>query len=141
MQTRGASAAPKKAVRIKEVLLHNLETDETETIGRTADYGEAIEIARKSGKVPKGLNLTVSDSSDEAIIVVCKKGPIVPGEGVVSAVTPKEPKAKKTTVLPEKLVRRPVNPDAVFALRGPHVAEVPGVLNQEIIPATFKHVE
>jgi hypothetical protein len=139
MVTRGAKTAakPKTPEKIKDALLHNLETDEIETIGRASNYDEALEIARKSGKAPKPLNVAISDANEERILVICKRGQIVSGDGVVSAVTPKKPKAKKTTVLPEKLVGRPVNPDAAFAVRGPAPA-VPGVLNQPIEPAMFK---
>jgi hypothetical protein len=143
MQTRAAvaAAAPKKADRIKDVLLHNLETDEMEPIGRATEYEEALKLARNSGKVPKGQNLAVSDCNDERILVVCKKGVIVSGDGVVTkpkpAVTPPKPKQKKETILPEKLVGPPKNPEAAFAPRRP-TPDVPGVLNTLIVPSTFK---
>jgi hypothetical protein len=52
-------------------------------------------------------------------------------------VTPPNPKAKKVTVLPEKLVGKPTNADAAFAPREP-VPEVPGILNAVIIPNMFR---
>jgi hypothetical protein len=126
-----------KEKRIVEVLLHNLGTDEIESIGRAAAYNEAIALANKSGKVPKGWNVAVTDANDERIVVACKKGVIMAGDGVVSAVTPPNPIAKKTTILPEKLVGKPKNAEAAFAPRDP-VPEVPGILNAPIIPQTIK---
>jgi hypothetical protein len=61
---------------------------------------------------------------------------IVAGHGVVSAVTAPKPKAKKTTILPEKLVGQPKNPEAAFAPRDP-TPDVPGVLNALIAPHLF----
>jgi hypothetical protein len=87
--------------------------------------------------VPKGWNFAVTDANDERILVACKKGVIVAGDGVVSSVTAPKPKAKKVTVLPEKLVGRPKNPEAAFAPRDP-VPDVPGILNASILPQTFK---
>jgi hypothetical protein len=84
MQTRSAA---KKAVRVVDVLLHNLGTDEIENIGRVAEYGEAIALAHKSGKVPKGWNVAVTYANNERIVVACKKGVIVAGNGIVSAIT------------------------------------------------------
>jgi hypothetical protein len=136
MQTR-AAAAKKKAVRVVDVLLHDLGTEETESIGRAAEYGEAIAMAHKSGKVPKGWNVAITDANDERIVVGCKRGVIVAGDGVVSAVTAPKPKARKVTVLPEKLVGKPKNPDAAFAPREP-IPDVPGILNALIIPNTSK---
>jgi hypothetical protein len=144
MQTRAAAtvSAPKKAVRIKDVFLHNLETDEMEPIGRVAEYGDALVLARNSGKVPKGQNIAISDCNDERILVVCKKGVIVSGDGLVTkapkpAVTPPKPKQKKETISPEKLAGSPKNPEAVFAPRE-STPDVPGVLNALIVPSTFK---
>jgi hypothetical protein len=91
----------------------------------------------KSGKVPKGWNVAVTDANEERILVSCKKGVIVSGEGVASAVTASKPKAKKVTIFPEKLVGRPKNPEAAFAPHDP-VPDVPGILNAAIIPHTFK---
>jgi hypothetical protein len=136
MQTRTA-AAKKKAVRAVDVLLHNLGTDEMESIGRAAEYGEAITLAHRSGKVPKGWQVAITDANDERIVVACKKGTIIAGDGVVSAVTAPKPKAKKVTVLPEKLVGKPKNPEAAFAPREP-VPDIHGTLNIPIIPNTFK---
>jgi hypothetical protein len=135
MQTR-ASAAKNRAVRVVDVLLHNLGTDTIEPIGKATDYSEAIALAYRSGKVPKGWNVAGTEMNEEHIIVVCKKGKIVAGDGVASAVTAPTPKAKRITILPEKLVGQPKNPDAAFAPRQP-VPEVPGILNAEILPATF----
>jgi hypothetical protein len=118
MQTR-AAAAKNRAVRVVDVLLHNLVTDEMEPIGKATDFQEAITLARRSGKVPKGWNVAGSEKNDGHIIVVCKNGKIVSGEGVASAVTAPKPKAKKTIILPEKLVVQPKNPDAAFAPRQP----------------------
>jgi hypothetical protein len=56
MQTR-ASASKNKAVRVVDVLLHNLGTDDIELIGKATDYSEAIALAHRSGKVPKGWNV------------------------------------------------------------------------------------
>jgi hypothetical protein len=109
MQTR-AAAAKNKAVRVVDVLLHNLVTDEMEPIGKATDYPEAIALAHRSGKVPKGWNVAGTEKNDEHIIVVCKRGKIVAGDGVASAVTAPKAKAKKTPILPEKLVGRPKNP-------------------------------
>jgi hypothetical protein len=110
MQTR-ATAAKKKAVRLVDVFLHNLGTDEMEAIGKAAEYGDAIALAHRSGKVPKGWNVAVTDANDERILVACKKGVIIAEDGVVSAVTAPKPKVKKVTVHPEKLVGKPKNPD------------------------------
>jgi hypothetical protein len=141
MQTRSAKAAasPKKATRIKEVFLHNLEADEITVIGKRVEYHDAIALAHRSGKVPKGFNVAVTDANDERILVACKKGVIVAGDGVVSAATASKPKAKakKVTVLPEKLVGQPKNPDAAFAPRGP-TPEVPGILNAPVLASLFK---
>jgi hypothetical protein len=136
MQTR-AAVAKKKAVRVVDVFLHNLGTDDLEGIGRAADYGEAITLARNSGKVPNRWNIAVTEVNDERIVVGWKKGKIVAGDGVVSAVTAPKPEPKKVTVLPEKLVGKPKNADAAFAPREP-VPDVPGILNAVLIPNTFK---
>jgi hypothetical protein len=86
--------------------------------------------------VPKGWNVAVTEANDEHIIVCCKKGPIVAGDGVVPAVTaPKKKTVKKDMVLTEKLVGP--DPEAAFALRAP-VPDVPGVLNAFIEPHVFK---
>jgi hypothetical protein len=78
--------------------------------------------------VPKGWNIAVTEANDEHIIVCCKKGPIVAGDGVVPAVTaPKKKTVKKAIVLPEKLVGP--NTDAAFA---------PRVLNALVEPHVFK---
>jgi hypothetical protein len=135
MQTR-AAAAKNRAVRVVDVYLHNLASDELELIGKATDYSEAIALAHRSGKVPKGWNVAGMEKNDERIIVACKKGKIVAGDGVATVVTAPKPKAKKVTVLPEKLVGRPKNPDAAFAPRQP-VPDVPGILNAVILPATF----
>jgi hypothetical protein len=134
MQTR-AAAAKNKAVRVLDVLFHNLGTDEIENIGKATDYQEAITLARRLGKVPNGWNVAGTEKDEEHIIIVCKKGKIVAGDGVASAVTAKKPKPKKVLVLPEKLAGQPKNPDAAFAPRQP-VPEVPGTLNVEV-PATL----
>jgi hypothetical protein len=68
MQTR-AAVAKRKAVRVVDVFLHNLGTDELENIGRAADYSEAITMARNTGKVPKGWNVAVTEVNDERIVV------------------------------------------------------------------------
>jgi hypothetical protein len=133
MQTR-AAAGKEKAVRVTEVFLHNLDSEEMEIIGKAAEYGEAIALAHRSRKVPKGWNVAVTEANDERIVVACKKVAIISGVG---AVTPPKPKAKKTAVLPEKLAGRPKNPEAAFAPKGP-MPVVPGILNAEIIPQMFK---
>jgi hypothetical protein len=135
MQTR-AAASRNKAVRVVDVLLHNLGTDEIELIGKATDYSEAIALAHRSGKVPKGWNVAGMEKNEERIIVPCKKGKIIAGDGVVTAVTPPKPKAKKALVLPEKLEGMPKNQDAAFAPRKP-IPEVPGILNVTILPTTF----
>jgi hypothetical protein len=112
-----------------------LGTDEIEKVGNADSYDQAIAIVRRSGKVPKGWNVAVTDANDERIMVACKKGVIVAGQGVVSAVTPSKPKAKKSPILPEKLAGP--NPDAAFAPRAP-VPEVPGILNSLIEPRDIK---
>jgi hypothetical protein len=132
MQTR-AQTKVTKAVRVVNILLHNLGTDEVEKFGRAASYDEAI--ARRSGKVRKGWNVAVSDANDERILVVCKKGAIFAGDGVVTAVTAPKPKAKKSPVLTEKLVGK--NPEAAFAPTAP-VQDVPGILNAAVEPHQFK---
>jgi hypothetical protein len=139
MQTRAAKAAagPKKATRIKDVFLHNLESEEMEPIGKAVEYGDAIALAHKSGKVPKRFNVAVTDANDERILIGCKKGVIAAGDGAVSAVTAPKPKTKKVPILPEKLIGRPKNPEVAFAPRDP-IPEVPGILNASIIPSTFK---
>jgi hypothetical protein len=82
--------------KVVEVFLNNLATNEMEKIGETDTYNEAITIARNSGKVPKGWNIAITETNQERIIVCCKKGPIVAGDGIVPAVT--SPK-KKTTII------------------------------------------
>jgi hypothetical protein len=77
IRVRVTVSIPNKAVRIVDVLLHNLGTDEIENIGKAAEYGEAIALAHRSGKVPKGWNVAVTDANDERIVVACKKGVIV----------------------------------------------------------------
>jgi hypothetical protein len=114
-------------------MIHNLETDEIETIGQAADFTEAMALARRLGKVPKGLNMGGSEQTDDHIMLILKKGKITSGVG---AVTPPKPKSKKTVVPPEKLVGPPVNPDAVFAPRSP-VPKVPGSLNSEVPASLF----
>jgi hypothetical protein len=78
-----------------EILLHNLTTDQTTKVGEAYRYDQAIALAKRSGQVPKGWNVAVSEANDERIIVVCKKGSIVSGEGVKPAVTAAKPKPKK----------------------------------------------
>jgi hypothetical protein len=107
-----------------------------ETIGKAADYQEAITLAKRLGKVPPGLNIAASDKSDEHILLILKRGKIVSGVGPVSSVTPPKSKPKKTLVLPEKLIGAPKNPDAAFAPRLP-VPEVPGKLNTETPASLF----
>jgi hypothetical protein len=135
MQTR-AAATKNKVRRMVDVMLHNLETDVVESIGRAVDFQEAITLARRLGKVPKGLNIAGTERTDEHILLVCKAGKIVAGEGVVSSVTAPKPKSKKTVVLPEKLAGPPVNPDAAFAPRHP-IPIVPGTLNAETPASLF----
>jgi hypothetical protein len=124
MMTRARTAAVRK-VKLVEIILHNLTTDETSNVGEADNYDQAIALAKRSGKVPKGWNVAISEANDERIIVVCKKAPIVSGEGVKPAVTAAKPKRKKIE-LPEKLSGK--NPEAVFITRTP-VPEVPGILN------------
>jgi ribonuclease HI len=127
MQTR-STVSKNRTARPVEVILHNLESDVVETIGTATDFQEAITLARRLGKVPKGLNIAGTEKTDEHILLVCKKGKIVAGEGVVSAVTAPKPKPKKALILPEKLAGP--NPDAAFAPRNP-APIVPGTLNTE----------
>jgi hypothetical protein len=129
--------AKKKPTRVHDIFLHNLEADEMVAIGKAVECADALDLARKSGKVPKGWNIAITDANDERIIVGCKRGVIIAGDGVVSAVTAPKPKAKKVTVLPEKLVGKPKNSDAAFAPRTP-IPDVPGILNAEILPSAFK---
>jgi hypothetical protein len=104
-------------------------------LGEAESYDKALDLAKKSGKVPKGWNTAVSDANEERVIVACKKGTIVAGEGVVPAVTPPKPKAKaKKVELTEKLVGP--NPDAVFMPKAP-IPEVPGVIGQLLEPHEF----
>jgi hypothetical protein len=62
MQTRAKAT---KAKRFVDVLLHNLGTDEIENVGKAAEYNEAIALANRSGKVPKGWNVAVTDANEE----------------------------------------------------------------------------
>jgi hypothetical protein len=133
MQTR-ATASKNRPARSVEVILHNLDSDVVETIGTATDFQEAITLARRLGKVPKGLNIAGTEKTDEHILLVCKKGKIVAGEGVVSAVTAPKPKPKKALILPEKLAGP--NPDAAFAPRKP-VPAVTGTLNTETPASLF----
>jgi hypothetical protein len=94
MLTRARTAAVRK-VKLVDVLLHNLADDEMEKVGEADNYDQAIALARRSGKVPKGWNVAVAEANDERIIVVCKKGPIVSGEGITPAVTAAKPKPKR----------------------------------------------
>jgi hypothetical protein len=119
-----------------DVMLHNLVTDVVETIGKAADYQEAIDLAKRLGKVPQGFNIAASDKSDEHILLVVRKGTIISGVGPVSSVTPPQPKPKKTPIPPEKLVGAPKNPDAAFAPRHP-VPFVPGRLHAETPASLF----
>jgi hypothetical protein len=115
-------------------MLHNLTNDEMEKVREADSYDQAIFLAKRSGKVPKGWNVAISEANDERIIVVCKKGEIITGEGVKPAVT--APKAKpKKTALPEKLTG--VNSEAVFKPKAP-IPDVPGILNTPIEPQHFK---
>jgi hypothetical protein len=135
MQTR--SAAPKgKNKKTVDVMLHNLETDVVELIGKATDYQDAMSLARRLGKVPKGLNIAGSERTDEHILLICKKGTIVAGDGVVSAVTAPKPKPKKTVLTSSQIAGPPINPDAAFAPRRP-VPEVPGTLNAETPGSLF----
>jgi ribonuclease HI len=72
MQTR-AAAAKAKAVRILEVLLHNMGTDEVEPIGKATDFSEAIALARRSGKVPQGWNLAGSEKMKNTSLLSVRK--------------------------------------------------------------------
>jgi hypothetical protein len=134
MMTRARTVAVRK-VKLVEVLLHNLVSDEMEKVGEADNYDQAIALARRSGKVPEGWNVAVAEANDERMIVVCKKGATVSGDGVTPAVTTPKPKAKKTPILPEKLVGK--NPEAIFAPKSP-VPDVPGVLNAMVEPHHFK---
>jgi hypothetical protein len=98
-------------------------------------YLFSIDLAKKSGKVPKGWNVAVSDANDERIIRVCKKGVIVVGEGVFPTVTAPKPKAKAVHIdLPAKLVGP--NPDEAFAPKTP-VPVVPGTIGQAMETKEF----
>jgi hypothetical protein len=138
MLTRAAASKTKaKNKTAVDVLLHNLETDVVETIGKSVEYQDALALARKSGKVPKGMNVAVTEKTEDHILLVCKHGTIVAGEGVVSSVTPPKPKPKKTTLSSEKIAGSPVNPDAAFAPRHP-VPSVPGKLNVDTPVSLFQ---
>jgi hypothetical protein len=133
MQTRSQAAAAKRNKPIDVYLPFTL-TNELFDLGKANSYDEALSIAKKSGKVPKGFNVAVSEANEERIIVLCKKGTIVAGEGIRPAVTPPKPKPKKSD-LPEKLVGP--SPDAAFAPKTP-TPEVPGIIGEQIVPSTFK---
>jgi hypothetical protein len=134
MFTRARTAAEKKMKKV-QLVLQNLTSGEALNVGEAYRYGKAIDLAKKSGKVPNGWNVAVSDANDERIITVCKKGVIVAGEGVFPAVTPPKPKAKAVHIdLPEKLVGP--NPDAAFAPKTP-APVIPGVIGQAVEPKEF----
>jgi hypothetical protein len=78
--------------------------------------------------------VAITETNDERIIVGCKNGPIVAGDGIVPAVSASKPKPKKAIVLPEKLVGK--NPETAFAPRTP-IPEVPGCLNALVDPSAF----
>jgi hypothetical protein len=133
MMTRARTAAVRK-VKLVDIVLLNLANDEMEKVGEADSYDQAISIAKRSGKVPKGWNVAISEANDERIIVVCKKGSIVSGEGFKPAVTAPKPKPKKTA-LPEKL--KGENPEAMSKPKAP-IPDVPRVLNTPIEPHHFK---
>jgi hypothetical protein len=97
------------------VIIQNITSGEAFNMVEADSYDKALDLAKKSGKVPNGWNIAVSDANDARIIVVCKKGTIVAGEGIIPVVSPPKPKAKKVA-LPEKLVGKE-NPEAVFMQR------------------------
>jgi hypothetical protein len=117
------------------VVLQNLTSGEAFNVGDADSYDKAIDLAKKSGNVPKGWSVAVSDANEERITVVCKKGVIVSGEGRVPAVTAPKPKAKAVKIdLPEKLVGP--NPDEAFMPKAP-VPVVPGTIGQLVEPREF----
>jgi hypothetical protein len=134
MMTR-ARQATVRAKRVAEVILQNLDSGETFKLEGAVEYDEALNIARNSGKVPKGFQVAVTEANDERIIVVCKKGTIVSGEVHKSAVTPPKSKPRAKQILPEKLVGK--NPEAVFAPKQP-IPEVLGTVGTQMDPVTFK---
>jgi hypothetical protein len=95
MMTRARTAAVRK-IKLVDIILHNLTTDETMKVGEADNYDQAIALAKRSGQVPKGWNVAISEANDERIIVVCKKGPIATGEGVRPAVTPAKAKESRS---------------------------------------------
>jgi ribonuclease HI len=133
MMTRARTAEVRK-VKLVDIMLLNLANDEMEKVGEADNYDQAIALAKRSGKVPKGWNVAISEANDERIIVVCKKGPIAKGEGIKPAVTAPKPKPKKVALL-EKLTG--INPEAVFKPKAP-VPDVPGALNTPIEPHHIK---
>jgi hypothetical protein len=141
MQTRSAAAkaspAPKK---VKNVFLFDAENDDLIPVGRTADYNEAIEMARRSGRVRIDQNVAITSNEDERFVVTAKKGTIVSGDGIIpkpkAALTPRKPKTKASP-LPAKLTALTKTPAVVFGPRNQSPG-VPGELNVPIVPSTFK---
>jgi hypothetical protein len=131
MLTRARATAEKQMKKV-QVILQNITSGEAFSLGEADSYDKALDLAKKSGKVQKEWNAAVSDANSERIIVSCKKGTIVAGEGVVPAVTPPEPKAKAKKVEPPGELVGP-NPDAAFMAKAP-IPEVPGVIGQLVEP-------
>jgi hypothetical protein len=137
MLTRSKAAAEKMMKKV-QVILQNITSGEAFNMGEADSYDKALDLAKKSGKVPKGWNVAVSDANEERINVVCKKGMIVAGEGYVPAVTAPKTKAKAVKVdIPEKLVGP--KPDEAFMPKTP-IPVVPEVVGQEIAPADFNRI-
>jgi hypothetical protein len=141
MQTRSASKAPPVPKKVKDVFLYDAENDDLIPVGRTADYNEAIEMARRSGRVRIDQNVAITSCEEERFVVTAKKGAIVSGDGIVTkskpAVTAPKPKARKEIVLPEKLVGLSKNPAVSLGSRN-LTPDVPGILNILVVPSTFK---
>jgi hypothetical protein len=136
MITRSKAATAQKKPKKMEVMLHNIATQDLEKIGETDDYDKALELARNSGKIPKNWNFGITDANDERIIISFTKAALYCGFKPPSPpVTATKAKAKKSPVLPEKIVGP--SPASPFAPKTPP-PEVPGILNFAVDPKTFK---
>jgi hypothetical protein len=137
MITRARAAAASKKKRL-QVILQLLPEGQAFNIGEASEYDQALDLARKSGKVPKGWTIAVSESNEESIIVIGKDGTIQANDRLAPkakpAVRPSKPKAKKVD-LPEKLVGK--NPEQVFLSKAP-IPQVPGKIAEELDQRQFR---
>jgi hypothetical protein len=65
MLTRAKAAAAEKRMKKVQVILQNITSGEAFNLGEADRYEKALGLAKKSGNVPKGWNVAVSDANDE----------------------------------------------------------------------------